>query len=263
MRARERSAAVRLPPAFDADMDLSRGRPAPARPSEARLERIGAAQMPLPIRPEAPRAMWPALRPCAKRAMDIGGSLALLLMTAPIFLTLYLLARFEGGPAFYVHRRIGRDGIPFGCLKFRTMVPDADRVLEALLARDPAARREWQATWKLKSDPRVTCRGAFLRATSLDELPQLFNVLRGEMSLVGPRPVVQAELDTLYGPAAPVYMSVRPGLTGPWQVSGRSDADYDGRVSLDVAYVRNPSIRTDLMILLRTVGAVLKRRGAY
>ena len=262
MRARERS-AVRLPPAFGADMDLPRGRPAPARPGEARQERLGAAQMPLSVRPEPRRAVWPALRPRTKRAIDIGGSLALLLMTAPIFLILYLLARLEGGPAFYVHRRIGRDGIPFGCLKFRTMVPDADRVLEALLARDPAARHEWQTTWKLKSDPRVTCRGAFLRATSLDELPQLFNVLRGEMSLVGPRPVVQAELDTLYGSAAPLYMSVRPGLTGPWQVSGRSDADYDGRVSLDVAYVRNPSIRTDLVILLRTVGAVLKRRGAY
>jgi lipopolysaccharide/colanic/teichoic acid biosynthesis glycosyltransferase len=195
--------------------------------------------------------------------MDIVGSLALLLLTAPIFLAIVLLARLRGESAFYVHERIGRGGVSFGCLKFRTMVPDAERRLAELLARDPAARAEWQATRKLKSDPRVTRRGRVLRTTSLDELPQLINVLKGEMSLVGPRPVVQAELETLYGPTAPLYLSVRPGLTGLWQVSGRSDADYDGRVALDAAYVRNPSLFTDIVILLRTVGAVLRRRGAY
>jgi lipopolysaccharide/colanic/teichoic acid biosynthesis glycosyltransferase len=206
---------------------------------------------------------WPALRPYAKRAIDVAGSLILLLLASPIFLLLLVAARLEGGPAVYVHRRIGRGHVPFGCLKFRTMVVGADRVLADLLARDPEARAEWEATWKLKSDPRVTRLGSVLRATSLDELPQLLNVLRGDMSLVGPRPVVQAELDTLYGPAAVLYLSVRPGLTGPWQVSGRSDADYQGRVALDSAYVRHPSLRTDLRILLRTVGAVLRRRGAY
>jgi lipopolysaccharide/colanic/teichoic acid biosynthesis glycosyltransferase len=195
--------------------------------------------------------------------MDVAGSLALLLLTCPIMLALLLLARLDGGPAFYVHRRIGRGGAPFGCIKFRTMVPDADRRLAELLARDPAARAEWRATRKLKADPRITRVGRVLRRTSLDELPQLINVLKGEMSLVGPRPVVQAELETLYGPAAPLYLSVRPGLTGPWQVSARSDGDYAGRVALDAAYVRNPSIVADIAILLRTVGAVLRRRGAY
>jgi exopolysaccharide production protein ExoY len=249
-------AAVRLPAAFDLEARAANGLPGASTPSRAAGARAGDAALPA-------GAGWAALRPHLKRAMDVVGSAMLLVLTAPVFLLLILLAWREGSPAFFVHRRVGRGGVPFGCIKFRTMVPDADRALADLLARDPAAREEWQATWKLKKDPRVTRRGALLRATSLDELPQLVNVLRGEMSLVGPRPVVQAELDTLYGAAAPLYHSVRPGMTGAWQVSERSDAEYHGRVALDVAYVRNPSLLTDLVILARTVEAVLRRRGAY
>ena len=135
--------------------------------------------------------------------------------------------------------------------------------LDALLAADPAARAEWEATRKLKNDPRITWVGRFLRASSLDELPQLLNVLKGEMSLVGPRPVQANELAAFYGAAAQHYMSVRPGITGAWQVSGRNDTSYAQRVALDVAYASNPSLLTDLGILLRTPAAVLARRGAY
>jgi exopolysaccharide production protein ExoY len=248
MSGRERAAALRLRPF---DFHAAESEPRVPSPAEAATEAV------------RPRGGWAAVRPNVKRAMDLAGSLVLLLLTTPVFLVLVAMARLDGGPAFYVHRRIGRDGRAFGCIKFRTMVPDADRRLAELLARDPAAREEWQATRKLKADPRITRRGRLLRTTSLDELPQLINVLKGEMSLVGPRPVVLAELETLYGAAAPLYLSVRPGLTGPWQVSGRNDAKYEGRVALDVAYVRNPSLLTDIVILLRTVGAVLRRRGAY
>jgi lipopolysaccharide/colanic/teichoic acid biosynthesis glycosyltransferase len=136
-------------------------------------------------------------------------------------------------------------------------------IMAALLARDPAARAEWDATRKLKNDPRVTAIGRVLRASSLDELPQIINVLRGEMSLVGPRPVQASELAAFYGAAAQHYMMVRPGITGPWQISGRSDTSYAQRVALDVAYVTHPSLWTDIKILLRTPVAVLARRGAY
>jgi lipopolysaccharide/colanic/teichoic acid biosynthesis glycosyltransferase len=203
------------------------------------------------------------LRPAAKRAMDIAGATALLLLALPAFLVLASLVRMDGGPVFYAHQRVGRGGRLFGCLKFRSMVADADRRLAALLDRDPTARREWEATRKLKNDPRVTWVGRFLRATSLDELPQLINVLKGEMSLVGPRPVQAAELAAFYGAAAQFYLSVRPGITGPWQVSGRSDTSYAQRVALDVGYVTHPSLLQDVKILLRTPVAVLARRGAY
>jgi len=197
-----------------------------------------------------------------KRAMDVLGAGAMLFVLSPVFLLLALLVRADGGPAFFAHRRVGRDGEEFGCLKFRSMVIDSQARLEALLASDPAARAEWEATRKLKNDPRVTKIGRFLRATSLDELPQLLNVLRGEMSLVGPRPVIQSELDRFYGAAAFHYMSIRPGITGLWQVSGRSDTSYAQRVALDVAYVARPSLWQDIKILLRTPMAVLSRRGA-
>jgi lipopolysaccharide/colanic/teichoic acid biosynthesis glycosyltransferase len=203
------------------------------------------------------------LLPFAKRAMDIAIAGIGLLLLAPVFLVLALLVRADGGPAFYVHPRVGRGGRIFGCIKFRSMVVDSEARLEALLASDPAARAEWEQTRKLRNDPRITRIGRFLRATSLDELPQLINVLRGEMSLVGPRPVTPAELDRYYGAAAAHYLSVRPGITGPWQVSGRSETSYDQRVALDVAYVTQPSLLTDLRILLRTPLAVLSRRGAH
>ncbi len=197
--------------------------------------------------------------------MDVAGAAVLLVLLSPVFLLLAIAACADGGPVFFAHRRIGRGRTDFGCLKFRSMRTDADRALRDLLARDPAAHAEWEATRKLKADPRVTRIGRVLRSTSLDELPQLVNVLRGEMSLVGPRPVIRDELERFYAPrgAAPGYLSVRPGMTGPWQVGGRGDTGYDERVALDLDYVQNSSFARDMHILTSTVGAVLRRQGAY
>jgi undecaprenyl-phosphate galactose phosphotransferase len=189
----------------------------------------------------------------------VAGSLVLLF--APLLLALAALVRRDGGPAFYRHRRIGAAGRAFGCIKFRTMVTNSDRVLDDLLAADPAAAAEWAATQKLRDDPRVTALGRFLRRSSLDELPQLFNVLRGEMSLVGPRPIVQAEV-ARYGDEIEYYYETKPGLTGLWQVSGRSDTSYERRVRLDVWYVRNWTLWHDIAILLKTIPAVFLQRGA-
>ena len=204
-----------------------------------------------------------ALFPIAKRALDILGAGVGLVLLAPFFLIVALMVRADGGPAFFAHQRVGRGGKLFGCLKFRSMVIDSQARLEALLANDPAARAEWEATRKLKNDPRITRIGRFLRSTSLDELPQLINVLLGEMSLVGPRPVQEAEIDRYYGASAAHYMAVRPGITGLWQVSGRSETSYESRVALDVSYVSRPSLLADISILLRTPVAVLSRRGAH
>ena len=201
--------------------------------------------------------------PIAKRALDIIGAGLGLVLLSPFFLVVALLVRADGGPAFFAHQRVGRGGKLFGCLKFRSMVVESQARLEALLASNPAARAEWEATRKLKNDPRITRIGRFLRSTSLDELPQLINVLRGEMSLVGPRPVQEAEIDRYYGASAAHYMAVRPGITGLWQVSGRSETSYESRVALDVSYVSRPSMLADLSILLRTPVAVLSRRGAH
>ena len=197
--------------------------------------------------------------------MDVVLSAAVLLVLLPMFLAITVAVGADGGPTFFSHKRVGRGGRTFGCLKFRSMRPDADRLLAELLARDPSARAEWEATRKLRRDPRVTPVGRLLRATSLDELPQLINVLRGDMSLVGPRPVVQEELEQHYAPAAAAtdYLSVRPGVTGPWQVSGRSDMTYRERVVLDAHYARNPSLRKDLAVLAWTVVVVVRCRGAY
>jgi len=204
-----------------------------------------------------------SLFPIAKRALDIIGAGLGLVVLSPFFLIVALMVRADGGPAFFAHQRVGRGGKLFGCLKFRSMVIDSQSRLEALLASNPAARAEWEATRKLKNDPRITRIGRFLRSTSLDELPQLINVLRGEMSLVGPRPVQEAEIDRYYGASAAHYMAVRPGITGLWQVSGRSETSYESRVALDVAYVSRPSMIADLAILFRTPFAVLSRRGAH
>ena len=201
--------------------------------------------------------------PIAKRALDIVGAGLGLVVLAPFFLIVAMMVRADGGPAIFAHQRVGRGGKLFGCLKFRSMVIDSQARLEDLLANDPAARAEWDATRKLKNDPRITRIGRFLRSTSLDELPQLINVLRGEMSLVGPRPVQEAEIDRYYGASAAHYMAVRPGITGLWQVSGRSETSYESRVALDVAYVSRPSLLADIAILLRTPVAVLSRRGAH
>lgn len=204
-----------------------------------------------------------SLFPIAKRALDIIGAGLGLVVLSPFFLIVALMVRADGGPAFFAHQRVGRGGKLFGCLKFRSMVIDSQARLDALLANDPAARAEWEATRKLKNDTRITRIGRFLRSTSLDELPQLINVLRGEMSLVGPRPVQEAEIDRYYGASAAHYMAVRPGITGLWQVSGRSETSYESRVALDISYVSRPSMLTDLSILLRTPVAVLSRRGAH
>jgi lipopolysaccharide/colanic/teichoic acid biosynthesis glycosyltransferase len=198
-----------------------------------------------------------------KRAFDVLAAGGMLLLLAPIFLLLAALVRRDGGAAFYAHTRVGQGGRGFGCLKFRSMVTDSQARLDALLAADPAARAEWEATRKLKNDPRITAIGHILRKTSLDELPQLVNVLRGEMSLVGPRPVVAAELDEYYGPAAAQYMSLRPGITGLWQVSGRSDLSWEDSVRLDMFYVENWSIMADVVIALKTARVVFSHTGSY
>jgi undecaprenyl-phosphate galactose phosphotransferase len=198
----------------------------------------------------------------SKRVLDVVGVIALGLIFAPLMLVIALLLSRHGGSVFYRHRRIGQGGAAFECLKFRTMVPDADRVLREVLERDPALKAEWVRDRKLKEDPRVTAVGRLLRRTSLDELPQLWNVLRGEMSLVGPRPVVREEL-LRYGRSVGIYLAARPGITGLWQVTGRNDTDYHRRVQLDTYYVRNQSLLLDLYILLRTPRVVLGGTGAY
>ncbi|ACI50526.1 exopolysaccharide biosynthesis polyprenyl glycosylphosphotransferase [Gluconacetobacter diazotrophicus PA1 5] len=196
-----------------------------------------------------------------KIAFDVAVASALLFLALPVFLILYGLVRMDGGPATFGHLRVGRNGQPFRCLKFRTMVPNAEEVLADLLARDAHAAAEWAATRKLTNDPRITAIGRLLRQTSLDELPQLLNVLRLDMSLVGPRPIVTAEADH-YGDDMEYYHAIRPGITGLWQVSGRSDTSYPRRVQLDNWYVRNWSLWNDVVILARTVPAVLFRNGA-
>ncbi len=197
-----------------------------------------------------------------KRIFDVVVSSLLLVGLSPVFLYLSYRIRQDGGKAFYGHTRVGQNGKAFKCLKFRSMRSDADVVLKKLLATDPVAKAEWDKDFKLKNDPRITSVGHFLRKTSLDELPQLLNVLRGEMSLVGPRPIVTAELER-YGDYVGLYLQVLPGMTGLWQVSGRNDTNYDQRVSLDAWYVQNWSLWYDIAILLKTVDVVLNRRGAY
>jgi lipopolysaccharide/colanic/teichoic acid biosynthesis glycosyltransferase len=230
------------------------------RETALRSSAAGAPQMVL----APPHRDWAeGLRPGAKRALDVLVAGAMLMVLSPVFLALFFLVRADGGPGLFGHMRVGRDGRQFPCLKFRSMVVDSQARLAALLAHDPAAKAEWEATRKLRRDPRVTRIGEFLRKTSLDELPQLINVLRGEMSLVGPRPVQQAELERFYGAAAAHYISVRPGITGLWQVSGRSSTSYATRVALDVAYVARPSLWQDIRILVRTPFAVLSRKGAH
>lgn len=204
------------------------------------------------------------LRAIAKRGSDIILASMLIVFLLPLMLGIALILWVnDPGSVIYRHKRIGRDGVPFDCLKFRTMVLDADRVLEDLLRRCPEARAEWEQSRKLRDDPRIVgWIGAMLRRTSLDELPQLVNVLRGEMSLVGPRPVTRKEL-SMYGSNVAHYLATTPGLTGPWQVSGRSDMTFDERVRIDVEYALNRTFMRDLAILFRTAFVVVARRGAY
>lgn len=226
------------------------------RPFEPRQWEEGPAQ--------ARKDFAPSASPygAAKRVLDIVGAIVLAIVFCPLILAIAILMHRQGGSIIYKHRRIGRDGRVFECLKFRTMVPNADQVLRELLERDPAIKAEWLQDHKLRSDPRVTRLGRFLRRTSLDELPQLWNVMRGEMSLVGPRPVVKEEL-LRYGRNVRTYLSAKPGITGLWQVKGRNDTDYRRRVVLDTYYVRNQNLLLDLYILFKTTRVVLGGSGAY
>ena len=198
-----------------------------------------------------------------KRALDIAivviGGIVLL----PFLLIIALLIKAASpGPVLYRHKRLGLKGAPFYACKFRSMVVDADKKLETVLASDPELQKEWELNQKLKNDPRITKIGKFLRRTSFDEFPQLLNILKGEMSLVGPRPVVEDEMKK-YGENFKRIFSVKPGLTGLWQISGRSDTNYNDRISYDTYYLQSWSVWLDLWILYRTPGAILKGRGAY
>ncbi len=203
---------------------------------------------------------WPAR--WLKRAFDVVAAACLIALLSPLLAWVALRIRSDGGPAIFAHKRVGRAGREFRCFKFRTMCVDAEKRLRELLASDPAAQAEWDREFKLRNDPRITAVGHFLRRTSLDELPQLFNVIRGDMSLVGPRPVIRAELER-YGDDVDYFLMVRPGMTGLWQVSGRNDVDYDTRVYLDTWYVKNWSLWYDIAILFKTVKVVMAGRGAY
>lgn len=196
----------------------------------------------------------------AKHLMDFVIAICLLPIIAPVIAVLYAMTRLDGGPGFFGHKRVGKDNNEFCCWKIRSMVPDAEAVLERHLCENPAAAAEWARDFKLANDPRITRLGRFLRQTSLDELPQIWNVLRGDMSFVGPRPVTRKEIEKYRGYEW-CYMSVKPGITGIWQISGRNDVDYDQRVQMDVDYVTSRSLFGDLLIMFRTAGTVLNRTG--
>ena len=218
---------------------------------------VGAVLPPAPFVVGGLRLDW-----AAKRSLDVGVAVTALFVLLPLLLLIAVLVWSGDRQApIYRHMRLGRDGRRFGCLKFRSMVTDGEAVLAAHLAASPRARAEWAETHKLSDDPRITPIGHVLRKTSLDELPQLWNVLRGEMSLVGPRPIVPAEV-ARYGRAFATCFAVPPGVTGLWQVSGRSDTTYAERVALDLDYATRWSLRRDLAILLRTIPAVLAQRGS-
>jgi Undecaprenyl-phosphate galactose phosphotransferase WbaP len=198
-----------------------------------------------------------------KRIFDVCLTILLLITAAPVFLIIAALIKIDSrGSIFYVHKRIGRGGVEFNAWKFRSMRPDAESLLNLYLAENPEMAFEWERNHKLRCDPRTTRVGRLLRRTSLDELPQLWNVLRGEMSLVGPRPIVKEEIHR-YGRHFSLYTGVQGGLTGLWQVSGRSSTSYDERVAFDTFYARNWSIWLDLYILFRTIGVLFFHAGAY
>lgn len=195
-----------------------------------------------------------------KRVFDIGFALLLLPTLVPIIFILWFMVRRDGGPGFFGHTRVGKNGKPFKCWKIRSMVVDAEAKLQAYLNANPEAAAEWERDHKLTNDPRINRLGHILRKTSLDELPQIWNVLKGEMSFVGPRPIVTKEL-AKYGSSVSAYLAQKPGITGLWQVSGRNEISYDERVALDVAYLSNRSFKQDLKIILKTGSAVLSKTG--
>ena len=201
----------------------------------------------------------------AKRIFDIVFSLAVLILFSPVYLILALLIALSSpGPIFYVQERVGKHRKTFGCIKFRTMVVNVDEVLLQLLETSPAVRQEFETNFKLKYDPRITWIGRFLRVTSLDEFPQFWNVLKGDMSVVGPRPLVAEELPK-YGRYMDRILTIQPGITGLWQVSGRNDVPYHRRVQMDLYYVNYRNFWMDLWIMVKTVGVVVfpGNNGAY
>lgn len=198
-----------------------------------------------------------------KRSLDVTVAICALVLLGPIFLMIMALVKYrDKGPVFYGHERVGHNGQKFRCLKFRTMAMNGDEILRNHLRDNADAAAEWQATRKLKDDPRVTAVGKVLRKLSLDELPQLINIIRGEMSVVGPRPVVDEELQA-YDSFAVYYLRSRPGLTGLWQISGRNDVSYESRIAFDTRYVQNWSLVQDFAIILKTIPAVCAARGSY
>lgn len=216
------------------------------------------------LRPAGRSSHW-ADRMTLKRLFDIGFSLSVLILFSPFYLLIaFLVAIGSDGPVFYVQERVGKRYRRFGCIKFRTMIYDADRVLGDLLQASPDLQKEFEASFKLKYDPRITWIGRFLRVTSLDEFPQFWNVLMGDMSVVGPRPLVPEELPR-YGEKMVTVLEARPGITGMWQVSGRNDIPYPQRVRMDAYYVANRSFAMDMVIIVRTIGVVIfpKNNGAY
>ena len=194
-----------------------------------------------------------------KRALDILLALAGLIVTIPFTLAISIYLLLTQGRIFFAHQRVGLNGVPFKCLKFGTMYADAQQRLDALLDNDPTIREYWKENHKLKKDPRIFPGGHFLRKTSLDELPQLINVIIGDMSIVGPRPVTSEELNEHYKEHAATYMQVRPGLTGPWQISGRNRIKYKDRVKIDVEYVRTQTMLNDLQIIIKTPYCMLMK----
>ena len=200
-----------------------------------------------------------------KEFFDLLFSIVFLIVCLPLFIVIAILIKFNSrGPIFFSQKRIGKNNIPFKCIKFRTMHPEAKDMLENLLTKNDLLKKEFKETHKIKNDPRITTIGKFLRKTSLDELPQFLNVLRGEMSIIGPRPIVKGEKPK-YGKYLKEVLSVKPGITGLWQVSGRNNLTYKNRVLLDLNYVRNSNFIMDLRILIRTFGVILfpLDRGAY
>jgi lipopolysaccharide/colanic/teichoic acid biosynthesis glycosyltransferase len=236
--------------------------------TRTRLEQVPAAkparmdiEPPRPLAGTGNGARMP--QSAVERIRDIACALALILLLLPVLLILTILVAVrDPGPPIFAHTRVGKDGRRFKCYKLRSMYCDAEDRLADLLATNPVMRREWETSYKITNDPRVTPLGNFLRRSSLDELPQLFNVLLGSMTLVGPRPIVFDELKR-YGRHAPCYLQVKPGLTGLWQVTGRCEVSYQRRVATDRLYARRKSLMLDFRILLATVPAVLARKGAW
>ncbi len=203
------------------------------------------------------------IRMLLKRILDTLAAIILLFLLSPVFFLISMIIKITSpGPIFFAQRRIGRNGKEFKCLKYRTMVINAEEILEKWLRENPEIKEEYEKDFKLKNDPRITGIGNFLRKTSLDELPQLINVIKGDMALVGPRPIVRKEIEK-YGEYSETLFRVLPGITGMWQISGRNDIDYKDRIELDMYYIKNWSVWLDLIILLKTIPAVLKRKGAY